>query len=117
MATSIMTEEELRNSIFSSLDMELKREPMYDSHILSNKVDDAIAEFKIRRGYDYSSLNDKEIVSDMAKHRSVIKRVALTWFNRIGSEGESYHYENTVHRSMWTDDELFSGVIPFVKVL
>lgn len=117
MIASFKTEDELRNAMFGSLETELKREPLYNSAILSNKVDDAIMEFKRRRMYQYSSLNATETVADMMNHWSIIKNAALAWYNRIGAEGESYHYENTVHRSMLSDDDLFADVIPFVKVL
>ena len=117
MASSNTSEQDLIDSLFESLEAELSREPLYNSAILESKIDDAVSEFKLRRGYEYSSLSEDQIVEDMVKHKSIIKKVALIWYNRIGAEGESYHYENTVHRSMWTDDELFAGVVPFVKVL
>ena len=111
------TEEEFKNRIVSALTTELNKEPLFDAEILALKVEDAIAEFKVRRGYDFCLLSDAEKLKDMVQYYATIKKVALVWYNRIGAEGESYHYENTVHRSMWTDDELFGNVFAFVKVI
>lgn len=111
------TEQDFRNAIIQSISQELQNEPLFSVDDLANKVDDAIAEFKVRRGYDFCLLTDEQKLEDMCLYYATIKKVALTWYNRIGAEGESYHYENTVHRSMWTDDELFGNVFSFVKVL
>ena len=107
----------LQSDIFEELKTELQHEPLFKEEVLNNKVWDAIREVKRRRCYENSSLNEQQITDDMANHYSVIKQAALIYYNRIGSEGETVHYENTVHRSFFYDDDIFTGVIPFVKVL
>lgn len=115
------TEADLANAIFKELKTELQDEPLFDEEasakVLKQKVQEALRELKRRRCYKNTSMSAEDILEDLEEHYTTIKRAALVWFNRIGSEGESVHYENTVHRSFVYDDELFSGVIAFVKVL
>lgn len=114
------TEKELHKAIYKELVAELEREPLFDEDgeiILSQKVWEAIRELKRRRAYKNTKMTEAQIVADMEEHYTIIKRVALVWYNRLGSEGETVHYENTVHRSFYYDDDLFNGVIAFVKVL
>lgn len=108
---------ELHAAIFAELKTELEHEPLFKEEILSNKVWDAIREVRRRRCYQNSSLSEEQIMEDLDHHYSVIKQAALIYYNRIGSEGETVHYENTVHRSFFYDDDIYTGVIPFVKVL
>ena len=111
------SENGLQSDIFEELKTELQHEPLFKEEVLHNKVRDAIREVKRRRCYQNSSLSEELILEDLANHYSVIKQAALIYYNRIGSEGETVHYENTVHRSFFYDDDIFTGVIPFVKVL
>lgn len=107
----------LQAAIFLELKTELQHEPLFNEVVLNNKVMDAIREVRRRRCYQNSTLTDEEIMVDLERHYSVIKQAALIYYNRIGSEGETVHYENTVHRSFFYDDDIFTGVIPFVKCL
>lgn len=111
------SDKELQEAIFTELKTELQHEPLFKQDVLKLKVMDAIREVRRRRCYQNSSLTEEEIMADLANHYSVIKQAALIYYNRIGSEGETVHYENTVHRSFFYDDDIFTGVIPFVKVL
>ena len=117
MGTAYTSIDELQTEIFEELKTELKHEPLFKEEVLSNKVRDAIREVIRRRCYNNSALTNEQILQDLSRHYSVIKQAALIWYNRIGSEGETVHYENTVHRSFIYDDDIFTGVIPFVKVL
>lgn len=110
-------EEMLLDDIFTELDTELKNEPLYDEDILRLKVRDAIRELKRRRAYVNTAMSQANIVRDLYNHFSTIKKAALVYYNRRGTEGELVHYENTVHRSYVYEDNLYDGVIPFVKVL
>lgn len=110
------TEQEFKDAIIASVTKEMATEPLFNSEVFADKVDDAINEFKLRRGYEYSSLTEEEQLQDMIGFYAIIKNVAVVYYNRIGDEGESYHYENTVHRSMHKAEELFSAVFSFVKV-
>ena len=111
------SESELQEDIFEELKTELQDEPLFKEVILGNKVWDAIREVKRRRCYQNTTYTEQQILDDLAIHYPVIKQAALIYYNRIGSEGETVHYENTVHRSFFYDDDIFTGVIPFVKVL
>ena len=117
MGTAYTSIDELQADIFAELKTELQHEPLFKQDVLNNKVRDAIREVMRRRCYQNSTMNDEQILQDLVNHYSVIKQAALIWYNRIGSEGETVHYENTVHRSFIYDDDIFTGVIPFVKVL
>lgn len=117
MRTAYTSIEDLQEDIYIELKTELQREPLFREEVLLNKVKDAIREVMRRRCYNNSAMTDDQIIQDLADHYSVIKQAALIWYNRIGSEGETVHYENTVHRSFIYDDDIFTGVIPFVKVL
>jgi hypothetical protein len=111
------TEDELKAAIFDALETELQHEPLYRDDVLHLKVDDAVRELKRRRCYNNTTMTDEQILADLEEHYTIIKQAALIYYNRMGSEGESVHYENTVHRSFFYDDDIFSGVIPFVKIL
>ena len=111
------SESELAATIFEELETELHDEPLYREDVLSIKINDAIREVKRRRAYYNTSMTESEILADLENHYSIIKQAALVWYNRMGSEGELVHYENTVHRSYMYDDDIFSNVIAFVKVL
>ena len=105
----------LQNDIFNELAVELEHDPLYDAEVLRLKVKDSIREFKRLRNYAATSLSQDKIVQDMYNNFAIIKEDALVQFNRRGTEGESVHYENTVHRSY--EYERFRGVIAYCKVL
>lgn len=111
------SEADLEETIFDELKTELQNEPLFNADVLALKVKDSIREFKRRRAYVNSGWTDEKILADMDANLSIIKQYALVLYNRMGSEGELVHYENTVHRSYMYDDDIFSNVIPFVKVL
>lgn len=111
------SEEELKAEIVDALTTELQHEPLFREDVLEIKVDDAVRELKRRRCYNNTSWSDEQILTDLENHYSIIKQAALIYYNRQGSEGELVHYENTVHRSYVYDDDIWSGVIPFVRVL
>lgn len=112
-----LSEADLEDEIFDELQTELRNEPLYKADVLALKVKDSIRELKRRRAYINSGWSEDKILADMEDHFSIIKQYALILYNRMGSEGELVHYENTVHRSYMYDDDVFSNVIPFVKVL
>ena len=112
-----LSEADLENTIFEELQTELQDDPLYNDEVLALKVKDAIREVKRRRCYQNANMTEAQIVADLEYHFPVIKQAALIYYNRMGAEGETVHYENTVHRSFFYDDDIFTGVIPFVKVL
>ena len=112
-----LSEADLENAIFEELQTELQDEPLYNDEVLALKVKDAIRELKRRRCYQNANMKEEQILADLEYHFPVIKQAALIYYNRMGAEGEAVHYENTVHRSFIYDDDIFNGVIPFVKVL
>jgi len=111
------SEDELIEAITDALTTELQHEPLFDPDVLELKVNDAVRELKRRRCYRNTAMTEDQILKDLEEHYTIIKQAALIYYNRQGSEGESVHYENTVHRSYFYDDDIFTGVIPFVKVL
>lgn len=111
------TEDELKTAVYDALKIELQHEPLFRDDVLQLKVDDAVRELKRRRCYNNTTMTDEQILADLEEHYTIIKQAALIYYNRMGSEGESVHYENTVHRSFFYDDDIFSGVIPFVKII
>lgn len=111
------SEEEIVDQIYTELAIELSQEPLYTDKVLKLKVWDALREVKRRRCYHNANMTEEQIVADLEFHYPVIKQAALIYYNRMGAEGETVHYENTVHRSFFYDDDIFTGVIPFVKVL
>ena len=107
----------LKTAIFNALKVELQHEPLFREDVLEQKVNDAVSELKRRRCYSNTTMSETQVLADLEEHYTVIKQAALVYYNRMGSEGESVHYENTVHRSFFHEDDIFSGVIPFVKIL
>lgn len=109
---------ELQQEIVAELTEELKdRDSQFNAKVLANKVKGAIRDLRMRRNYADTDMTEEQIVADMANYYSTIREVALVDYAKQGAYGESYHYENTVHRSYIDREELFQGVHAFVKVL
>ncbi len=109
---------EMKAAIVAELTEELKdRDSQFNAKVLANKVDGALRELRMRRNYADTALTEEQILADMTNFYHTIREVALVDYAKQGAYGESYHYENTVHRSYIDREELFQGVHAFVKVL
>lgn len=107
----------LQEELVADLTEELKNDPNFNAGILEKKVKTAIKEVMLRRNYEATSYTDERIVSDLENYYSVIKNVALYDYNQSGAEGQISHDENGISRT-WTDrNNLFKGVVAFVRVL
>lgn len=106
-----MTEE-----IVAELKEEFKNEPEFSEAILTNKVNSAIRELRMKRNYSASNLNESQIESDMENYYSVITNVARYDYSQRGVEGEISHSESGISRSYESRDNLWRGVHAFVRV-
>lgn len=114
MIMAYSSEDELINDIVDELRAEMRNEPLFNEEVLVIKVKDAVKELKRRRDYS-RTMTEEKILSDLELNYPVIKKAAAVFYGQMGVEGESVHYENTVHRSYTSADELYIGIVPFVK--
>lgn len=109
---------EMQTAIVSEIAEELRdRDAQFNIKILANKVHGALLELRMRRNYADTKMTEEQILADMTRFYNTVREVALVDYAKQGAYGESYHYENTVHRSYIDREELFQGVHAFVKVL
>ena len=109
--------ERLREEVVEELTMELHEEAEFNSAKLAIKVMDAIRKVKKARCYQHTSYTEKEIEKDLYEnYYSVVKDLALYYWNKIGAEFENSHIENGVSRTYIKEAEILRDVAPFVKI-
>lgn len=106
----------LQQDIVNDLKAEIKNDPNFDEDILKSKVKSAIRDVRLRRNYGATSYTNEQIADDLENYYSIIKNIALYDYNQSGAEGQKSHSENDISRS-WADrNDLFKGIVAFVKV-
>ena len=108
----------LKNQIISLLATELANDSNYNADILASKVELAIRDVMGRREYGNSHYTDAKILEELStRYFSTITNLARYDYNQSGAEGQKNHSENSVSRTWYDRNKLFSDVHPFVKVL
>lgn len=100
------------SAILTSLKITLGVTEEADITILSEVLNDAIAEVKEARKYP-SDMSASEIEADMLKFISNVKKLTKYDYNQIGAELQDAHSENGVSRSYSDRRRCFDGVVPF----
>lgn len=107
--------EELIQSIYEQLMVDINPTREGEAAILLIKVKNAYREVKAVRNYP-SDATDTFITTDMAHFYSVIYNVAMYDFNIRGAEWQSTINENGEYRSFVDRSKLFSEVTPFAEI-
>lgn len=107
----------LQKDIIADLTVELQEEPMFDVAKLTVKVKDAIRKVRSARKYENTSYSEEKIYKDLSdNYYTVIKDLALYYWNKIGAEFETSHDENDVSRTYISENEILGNVPAFVKI-
>jgi len=108
----------LKNRIANLLMGELQSDPNFDTNLLLSKVELAIMDVMARREYGNSHYTDAKILDELStRYFATITNLARYDYNQAGAEGQKNHSENSVSRTWYDRNKLFSDVHPFVKVL
>ena len=108
----------LKNRIANLLMSELEVENSFDTNLLLSKVELAIMDVMARREYGNSHYTDAKILDELStRYFTTITNLARYDYNQAGAEGQKNHSENSVSRTWYDRNKLFSDVHPFVKVL
>lgn len=75
--------------------------------IVNNVVDEVIK----ARNYKNVGYSDEQIMEDLYKYKSNIKKLAEYDFSQFGAPYEISHSENSVSRTWIERNKLFSGII------
>lgn len=102
------------NEILDSLKILLGVTEDGDIAILTEILNDAIAEIKDARKYP-SDMSASDIDADMQKYIPNIKKLAKYDYNQVGVEYQTSHSENGISRSYMEREKCFNGVVPFVR--
>ena len=100
------------NEILESLETLLGVTEDGDIAILTEILNDAIAEIKEARHYP-SDMSASDIEADLLNYISQIKKLSKYDYNQIGVEYQTSHSENGVNRSYMDRRRCFDGVVPY----
>ena len=100
------------NDILESLKITLGVTGDSDITILTEILNDAVAEIKEARKYP-GDMSEADIEADLQKYISNVKRLAKYDYNQIGVEYQTSHNENGISRSYMDRRKCFDGIVPF----
>lgn len=101
-------------SILASLETSLGVTEESDIAILTEILNDAIAEVKDARKYP-SDMSASDIAADMVNYISQIKKLSKYDYNQIGVEYQTSHSENGVNRAYMDRRRCLDGVVPYCR--
>lgn len=105
---------ETLNSILESLKITLGVTEQSDIAILTEILNDAIAEIIEARHYP-SDMSASSIERDMLKYISNVKKLTKYDYNQVGVEYQDSHSENGVSRSYSDRRKCFDGVTAYCR--
>jgi hypothetical protein len=115
MATEYI--EVLQAEILGDLKTELQGDAMFDVAKLTVKIKDAIRRVRSARKYENTSYSEEKIYKDLSdNYYTVIKDLALYYWNKTGAEFEASISENDVSRTYISENEILGNVPAFVKI-
>ena len=100
------------NELLESLETLLGVTEEGDIAILTEILNDAIAEIKEARHYP-SDMSASDIEADMLKYITNIKKLSKYDYSQIGAELQTSHSENGVNRSFGDRRKCLDGVVPY----
>jgi len=102
------------NEILDSLKLTLGVTEEADTAILTEILNDAIAEIKDARHYP-DDMSASDIDADLQNYISNIKKLSKYDYNQIGVEYQVSHNENGINRSYMDRRRCFDGVYPYCR--
>ena len=115
MATEYI--EKLQAEILGDLTTELQGDAMFDVAKLTVKIKDAIRRVRLARKYEYTTYTEEKMGKDLYEnYYSVVKDLALYYWNKTGAEFEASISENDVSRTYISENEILGNVPAFVKI-
>lgn len=115
MATEYI--EKLQAEILGDLTTELQDDAMFNVAKLTVKIKDAIRRVRSARKYENTSYSEEKIYTDLSNnYYTVIKDLALYYWNKTGAEFEVSISENDVSRTYIGESEILGNVPAFVKI-
>ena len=100
------------NEILESLEKSLGVTEESDITILTEILNDAIAEIISARKYP-SGMSAEEIEADMQNYISNVKKLTKYDYSQVGAEFQESHSENGTNRAFMDRRKCFDGVVPF----
>ena len=106
--------ETLLDEILKDLTDELGLTKESDVAVLSSKIKSAICEVRMHRNYP-DHFTEAQIETDLNRHYSNIRELALYDFNQVGAEGQTSHNENSTSRTWKDRKECLNGIFAFCR--
>lgn len=102
------------NEILESLEKSLGVTEESDITILTEILNDAIAEIKAARKYP-KSMSAADIEADMLNYISNVKKLTKYDYSQVGAEFQETHNENGTNRTFGDRRKCFDGVVPIAN--
>lgn len=102
------------NEILESLEKTLGVTEESDITILTEVLNDAIAEIIAARKYP-SDMSAADIEADMQKYISNVKKLTKYDYIKLGADFEKTHNENGTNRTYVGREKCFDGVVAFCR--
>ena len=102
------------NEILESLKITLGVTEESDIAILTEILNDAIAEIKAARKYP-SDMSAADIEADMLNYITNVKKLTKYDYSQVGAEFQETHNENGTNRTFGDRRKCFDGVVPFAN--
>lgn len=102
------------NEILESLEKSLGVTEESDITILTEILNDAIAEIKAARKYP-SDMSAADIEADMLNYISNVKKLTKYDYSQVGAEFQETHNENGTNRTFSDRRKCFDGVVPIAN--
>lgn len=108
----------LQEEIIAELEVELRNEPTFNIDIIAIKVREAYRKVRAKKCYEHTLFTEEKIEKDLYNnHFQDIKDVAKYRFVTMGGEFETSHTENSISQTWRTEEQVMSGIFPYVGVL
>lgn len=109
--------DDMIREIIEDLTVELQDRPGFNADVLKIKVNNALREVCMARGYLAAGYSDEMINDDIVRFYTNIRNIALFDISQqVGAEFNSSLSENGIYRTYRDRDKLFVGIIPLTKL-
>ena len=91
-------------------------QPTFKSEKLTVIVNNVVDEVVLARNYRQAGYTDEQILKDLTKYKSNIKKLAEYDFATFGAPYQTSHSENSTSR-IWIDrKKLFAGIVAIIPL-
>lgn len=105
-------EAEILNDVITYLGDEVKDTDSPVLFILMNRAIRKVCAKRYPFGY-----TEEEKETAVGRHRDTVFAAAVYYWAKQGADGENSHSENGISRSYQDEDDLYSEIVPMVKVI